>query len=722
MPRASKEKLMNPALRRHVEWWIASFNVCDSLGIDDHLEMLCQHVRNGSGIFKSDSNRGPKKAWISDRTWGMMCLRSGLKKTLRDASSQMRTIRLVEMFVEWRDVVGSRKQRDLQGGRIWQNVACSQFASACRRWALVSLRLRRFGVQIQRSAKLDRNVMLDRTRIAAEKAGENGDMRKLFKLAKFASGTDAGRLRSVRWEDGAQTQSQKQYLDRFTDHFCEVLGADEFEGPGLPMESETDDDAEILGECPCIEPICKGISRLKNDQGLGFDGIGGELLKAGGFAMASALHKLNAKIWQQKRWPRRWRGGRLQELPKKGDNANVENYRGLLMGDHMGKVSSSILFDDYARAYEQYIPDVQCGAAAGKGTDFASHLLRNVQAYTKTWGKSLGLLFLDLTKAYDRVIRELVFGRFQTGPSDTMRWQRGIAALRKLGLSSAQAHGIAQEIAKGTILTEMGITGASAKLLKSMHSPSWFRMKGAKRKLVVRRGGRQGCLFGSILFNVVYGKALKEFYADCEAHSIPVKVRFSRGGPFKQDQADASAQDERSILDITFVDDEAAMVVTAVPKTMSTKFAFVVNSLRRCFHKYALDINWKAGKTEGILMWRGKRARTEKFKLRKANGRQTFPVGGKKRRHRRKSASDGLDQAVEVGIVKQYKHLGDIIEENGSMFPEVRNRCKSAMNSLAPLGALLRHVSLRRRVHVTHSLIMSKLLYNSQIWEKLEES
>ena len=104
----------------------------------------------------------------------------------------------------------------------------------------------------------------------------------------------------------------------------------------------------------------------------------------------------------------------------------------------MGKVSSSILFDDYARAYEQYIPDVQCGATAGKGTDFASHLIRSVQAYTKAWGKSLGLLFLELTKAYDRVIRELVFRWFQTGPSDTMRRQRGIAALRKLGLSSAQ--------------------------------------------------------------------------------------------------------------------------------------------------------------------------------------------------------------------------------------------------------------------------------------------
>ena len=54
------------------------------------------------------------------------------------------------------------------------------------------------------------------------------------------------------------------------------------------------------------------------------------------------------------------------------------------------------------------------------------------------------------------------------------------------------------------------------------------------------------------------------------------------------------------------------------------------------------------------------------------------------------------------------------------MFPEVRNRCKSAMNSFAPMAALLgsRNVSLRRRVNLSHSLIMSKLLCNSQIWEK----
>eukprot|EP00959_Pyramimonas_sp_CCMP1952_P328300 6873512-Pyramimonas_sp.AAC.1 len=45
------------------------------------------------------------------------------------------------------------------------------------------------------------------------------------------------------------------------------------------------------------------------------------------------------------------------------------------------------------------------------------------------------------------------------------------------------------------------------------------------------------------------------------------------------------------------------------------------------------------------------------------------------------------------------------------------------MNVLAPLGALLgsRHASLRRRVNLTHSLIMSKLLYNSQIREMLEK-
>ena len=117
------------------------------------------------------------------------------------------------MLVAWRDVGGQRNQRDLQEGPLWQKVAESQFADACRQWALASLRLGRLRIQIQRSVKLDRNVMLDRTHVAAEKAGANGDMRKLFKLAKFASGSDAGRLRSVRWEDGSRTDR------RITDHF-----------------------------------------------------------------------------------------------------------------------------------------------------------------------------------------------------------------------------------------------------------------------------------------------------------------------------------------------------------------------------------------------------------------------------------------------------------------------------------------------------------------------
>ena len=163
------------------------------------------------------------------------------------------------------------------------------------------------------------------------------------------------------------------------------------------------------------------------------------------------------------------------------------------------------------------------------------------------------------------------------------------------------------------------------------------------------------------------------------------------------------------------------MVVATVPKTMTSKFFFIVKALRRCFHKYALDMNWKPGKTEGILMWRGKRATSEKKQLRRHDGRWVLDVEGRCRRHRSKYPRKGIEQNVAVNIVKTYKHLGGIIEENGNMFPEIQNRCRSAMNSFAPLAKLIgsKHVNLRRRVNLSHSLIMSKLLFNSQTWEKL---
>eukprot|EP00973_Karenia_brevis_P015981 2184649-Karenia_brevis.AAC.1 len=52
----------------------------------------------------------------------------------------------------------------------------------------------------------------------------------------------------------------------------------------------------------------------------------------------------------------------------------------------------------------------QCGAVRKRGTDFATHLVASAVAAASMMSLSIFVLFLDLVKAFDRVVRQLVVG------------------------------------------------------------------------------------------------------------------------------------------------------------------------------------------------------------------------------------------------------------------------------------------------------------------------
>ena len=93
---------------------------------------------------------------------------------------------------------------------------------------------------------------------------------------------------------------------------------------------------------------------------------------------------------------------------------------------------------------QQQQPTTQRRAAVGRGTDLANHLLRSVQDLAREQKRSCAILFVDLTKAFDLVIREIVFDwlGFQDLPQD-QRLARGVKLLRMVWalLSASQAPG-----------------------------------------------------------------------------------------------------------------------------------------------------------------------------------------------------------------------------------------------------------------------------------------
>ena len=96
---------------------------------------------------------------------------------------------------------------------------------------------------------------------------------------------------------------------------------------------------------------------------------------------------------------------------------------------------------------------------------------------------SIFILFLDLVKAFDRVIREIVLG-WPPSLSTTPR-----KYLESLGLDPEVADWIATYIEKhGCLLEQWGVDEKVTALLCAMHDGAWFKYGGLETAIITSTG------------------------------------------------------------------------------------------------------------------------------------------------------------------------------------------------------------------------------------------
>ena len=213
-------------------------------------------------------------------------------------------------------------------------------------------------------------------------------------------------------------------------------------------------------------------------------------------------------------------------------------------------------------------------------------------------------------------------------------------------------------------------------------------------------GGRQGCKLGGLIFALDYDQALREMRENLLEAGIAVKFRIAKDDPFWSSAEHSTTFTDDAIVEVTFVDDEAAAIVASSPAVLDRGIEIITQAYCNAFRKYNLQINWKRGKSEAMIKYRGRNA------TRKLDARRT-PEGKCIR----------INDTDRLFLVDEYKHLGGIITSDGIIMPEVNQRASSAMSCYGPLATRVfgsTAVSLTLKKHFLQSLVMSKLLYNTQ--------
>ena len=121
-----------------------------------------------------------------------------------------------------------------------------------------------------------------------------------------------------------------------------------------------------------------------------------------------------------------------------------------------------------------------------------------------------------------------------------------------------------------------------------------------------------------------------------------------------------------------------------------------------------MQINWKRGKTEGTIHYRGRGAKKAREQLydNEANEPRfafTKPNG----------------DTAQLIIVPRYKHLGGFVDPTGDHTTEAHNRnakmtAKLVLISNPVLGAA--QISMATKTRLAASILVSTLVYNVHVW------
>ena len=129
-------------------------------------------------------------------------------------------------------------------------------------------------------------------------------------------------------------------------------------------------------------------------------------MKAGASALLPALRKLFNLIFSSGIYPKDWSNSYILPLFKSGDKKLPENYRGIAIGNSLGKLFNLILNSRLDKYFNKnsIINEYQIGFSKKARTSDHIFVLRTIiDKYTKQGGK-LYACFVDFKKAFDTVI------------------------------------------------------------------------------------------------------------------------------------------------------------------------------------------------------------------------------------------------------------------------------------------------------------------------------
>ncbi|KAL1447452.1 hypothetical protein WDU94_015565 [Cyamophila willieti] len=238
-------------------------------------------------------------------------------------------------------------------------------------------------------------------------ANEN-DMHNLYRSINEICGPLVKPPEYLIKENGEKVTEIKDRLTTWRDYFRDLYNQNTVVNISAE-EIHVNTQAEMTDEVLTRDEIKIALKELKNNKSPGEDRITGEMLKAGEDTTVDLLQILFAKIWEDKKVPDEWKTSTIVPIHKKGPKTKCGNFRGISLLSVPAKAFARLLYNRLYPHIDVMLKDTQCGFRAGRSTVDMVFTTRQIVEKALEQNTSLAIAFIDVSKAFDSVDRDLLF-------------------------------------------------------------------------------------------------------------------------------------------------------------------------------------------------------------------------------------------------------------------------------------------------------------------------
>lgn len=617
-------------------------------------------------VFPVTSKRKRNSIQFGTHTWKLFAERQRLRKVLSAHRLGHERLLLYNSLCAWRrDEVMKPVQRS-----VIQYIL--RMAFVCRHY-------KRLHGDLQYAIQDDRAQHLKTFCATLDNATKGDIMQKLrpFKIGKRRKDLGKKPMQIVKTQEGTLAKTPEEAMNTWRKHYADMEAGHEISKEALFWKTQcTPETVEFnIHEVPSLLELERQLRAAKPHKSMGMDAIPAELLRAAPRQMAYHLWPWFVKQPFTISECVQHKGGQLVSVFKrKGEISAPSNHRALLVSSCISKSFHNTFRRRTMPYVHSYSGELQISSQTRPSVLTAAHAVRAFLNKTKLQGRSSFALFVDISHAFYRVVRQLAYGADHSD-EDTVQ------LLRRLGFSDFCLQDLAEQMQQPAALDSIGCPEFLKKQVRELHTNTWFNLSQDSAivlTLVERLEQRlhQSEAFGMQSWNGEYGVKAEQGHLQ-----IPTSL-------------------------VVWADDVCILGEDDCAENIVHKLRFTCNTMVEELISFGLQPNFKEGKTEAIIDPRGKGSAAVRRRIFTEN-------------KCRLELQTNLPEQPDLKIVARYKHLGGIISHGAKMKPEVQHRVGQGHSTFRDYHSKVYRnpkISLETRLMVLNATTMAAMQYGAGTW------